>query len=290
MWGTFKNTSDEINKTDSEGPNGNYAIRICPWYSELMPIMSHSAAAMVGPGRSTLDEGEDKDRERLRKRIRHAKEEEREDDDNGQCDTGLEQFGLDETADTADATPSRPSSSVCTQALVPIPFSTRPDHSKVIADTASASSSVAPSLPTPRTVFESRGSPYDAPSGLLTPDSQGTAERNSHPRATQRMLSVNEKAEACSAEDQLQRLVEASEVNWERRHRDMLLLQEEENAILKDIIAAEEKKAATAVKRLDFEMWKEFLALHRAEGASYEKAKKRAMDDVKEWNDKHGRM
>lgn len=193
-------------------------------------------------------------------------------------------------ADTADATPSRPSSSVCTQALVPIPFSTRPDHSEVIADTESASSSVAPSLPTPRTVFESRGSPYDAPSGLLTPDSQGTAERNSHPRATQRVLSVNEKAEACSAEDQLQRLVEASEVNWERRHRDMLLLQEEENAILKDIIAAEEKKAATAVKRLDFEMWKEFLVLHRAEGASYEEAKKRAMDDVKEWNDKHGRM
>lgn len=75
----------------------DYAIRICPWYSELMPIMSHSAAAMVGPGRSTLDEGEDKDRERLRKRIRHAKEEEREDDDNGQCDTGLEQFGLDES-------------------------------------------------------------------------------------------------------------------------------------------------------------------------------------------------
>ena len=113
MWSTFKSANDEINKTGSGGPNGSEshvlrlfhhlscslidecfypddAISICPWYSELMPIMSHSAAAMVEPGHSTLDEDEDQDRERLRKRIRQEKEEEEGDDDDiVQWDTDL---------------------------------------------------------------------------------------------------------------------------------------------------------------------------------------------------------
>lgn len=113
MWSTYKSANDEINKTGSGGPNGSEshvlrlfhhlscslidecfypddAISICPWYGELMPIMSHSAAAMVEPGHSTLDEDEDNDRERLRKRIRPQEEQgEDDDDDNVQWDIDL---------------------------------------------------------------------------------------------------------------------------------------------------------------------------------------------------------
>lgn len=39
------------------------------------------------------------------------------------------------------------------------------------------------------------------------------------------------------------------------------------------------------VKKVDFDIWKEFLALQKSEGASYEEAKKKATDDLKEWNE-----
>ena len=105
MWNIFKSVNDDINKTGSGGPNGSEshvlhlshhlscsftdecfypvdATSICPWYSELMLIMWHLAAAMVGPRHSTLDEDENNNHERLRERIRQEKEEEKEGDDN----------------------------------------------------------------------------------------------------------------------------------------------------------------------------------------------------------------
>ncbi|OXG20110.1 hypothetical protein C366_02138 [Cryptococcus neoformans Tu401-1] len=82
MWNMFKSVNDDINKTGSGGPNGIDATSICPWYSELMLIMWHLAAAMVGPRHSTLDEDENNNHERLRERIRQEKEEEKEGDDN----------------------------------------------------------------------------------------------------------------------------------------------------------------------------------------------------------------
>ncbi|OWZ70368.1 hypothetical protein AYX14_04196 [Cryptococcus neoformans] len=261
MWSTFKSANDEINKTGSGGPNGNDAISICPWYSELMPIMSHSAAAMVEPGHSTLDEDEDQDRERLRKRIRQEKEEEEGDnDDIVQWDTDLHH----ETAAIADVTSSGPSQSIRTQGLVTMPVPACPDRPEVIADRASTST--APSVHIPSSASESGVSP----SGALS---------------RQRVLSVNARAKACSAEDQLQLLAEASEANSERRHKDLLRMQEAKHAILKEGVAAEEKRALAEVKKVDFDMWKEFLALHKAEGASYEEAKKKATDDLKEWNE-----
>ncbi|OXG26042.1 hypothetical protein C367_03014 [Cryptococcus neoformans Ze90-1] len=257
MWSTYKSANDEINKTGSGGPNGNDAISICPWYGELMPIMSHSAAAMVEPGHSTLDEDEDNDRERLRKRIRPQEEqEEDDDDDNVQWDIDL----YDETAAMADVTPSRPSSSIRTQGLVATPVPTYPDRPEVIVDRASTST--APSHHIPSSASEFGVSPSGA-----------------------RVLSVNERAKACSAEDQLQLLAEASEANSERRHKDILRMQEAKHAILKEGVAAKKKRALTEVKKVDFDIWKEFLALQKSEGASYEEAKKKATDDLKKWNE-----
>ncbi|OXG42036.1 hypothetical protein C359_02621 [Cryptococcus neoformans Bt120] len=198
MWSTYKSANDEINKTGSGGPNGNDAISICPWYGELMPIMSHSAAAMVEPGHSTLDEDEDNDRERLRKRIR-PQEEQEEDDDDDNVQWGIDLY--DETAAMADVTPSRPSSSIRTQGLVATPVPTYPDRPEVIVDRASTST--APSHHIPSSASEFGVSPSGA-----------------------RVLSVNERAKACSAEDQLQLLAEASEANSERRHKDILRMQE----------------------------------------------------------------
>lgn len=114
MWSTLRNANDEINKTSLGGPihseshilhlsyhlqclfvdecfYPDHTTSICLWYSELMPIMSHSAATMGEFGNLILGKDEDKGCERLRKRIRQAKEEEEEGDDNNkvQWDTGI---------------------------------------------------------------------------------------------------------------------------------------------------------------------------------------------------------
>ncbi|AGV14371.1 hypothetical protein, variant 2 [Cryptococcus neoformans var. grubii H99] len=101
----------------------------------------------------------------------------------------------------ADVTPSRPSSSIRTQGLVATPVPTYPDRPEVIVDRASTST--APSHHIPSSASEFGVSPSGA-----------------------RVLSVNERAKACSAEDQLQLLAEASEANSERRHKDILRMQE----------------------------------------------------------------
>ncbi|OXG27383.1 hypothetical protein C367_02618 [Cryptococcus neoformans Ze90-1] len=141
---------------------------------------------------------------------------------------------------------------------------------------ASTSPSVTPSLHIPCSSSESGAFPSGAPSSLVTPGSQGTTESNSVP---------NIGWSVTSTKDQLQLLTEASKANSERRHKDILHMQEVKHTILKEGIAAKEKRAIAEVKKVNFDMWKEFLMLHRAEGALYEEAKKKAMDDLKEWNE-----
>ncbi|OWT35918.1 hypothetical protein C362_06673 [Cryptococcus neoformans Bt1] len=187
---------------------------------------------MVGPRHSTLDEDEDNNHERLRKRIRQEKEEEEEGDDNDIVQWNI--CPCNETADIADVI------------LMPL-----------FIGRASTSPSVTPSLHIPCSSSESGAFPSGAPSSLVTPGSQGTTESNSVP---------NIGWSVTSTKDQLQLLTEASKANSERRHKDILHMQEVKHTILKEGIAAKEKRAVAEVKKVNFDMWKEFLMLHRAEG------------------------
>ncbi|UOH83731.1 hypothetical protein LQV05_006468 [Cryptococcus neoformans] len=100
------------------------------------------------------------------------------------------------------------------------------DNNKVQWDTglcdenmASASTSVTFSLSIPQSISESHASSSSAPSKTL---------------AKQGILSGNERGKACSTEDQLQLLTEASKANSERRHRDILCIKEVKHVIVED--------------------------------------------------------
>lgn len=159
----------------------------------------------------------------------------------------------------ADVTPSSPSSSIRTQGLVATPVPTYPDRPEVIVDRASTST--APSHHIPSSASEFGVSPSGA-----------------------RVLSVNERAKACSAEDQLQLLARQAR-QTPRGDTRIFFACKKRHAILKVGVAAKKKRALAEVKKVDFDIWKEFLALHKSEEASYEEAKKKATDDLKEWNE-----
>ncbi|OXB38235.1 hypothetical protein J007_01993 [Cryptococcus neoformans] len=201
-----------------------------------MPIMSHSAATMGEFGNLILGKDEDKGCERLRKRIRQAKEEEEEGDDNNkvQWDTGL----CDESDYRHCTCNALTSLFMATHKPLSLPHfppaqialgSLQTWHllqllSLFLFPFLSLSLNLMPHLP----VLPLK------PCNLATPGNQGIAESSLLPRAKQGILSGNERGKACSTEDQLQLLTEASKANSERRHRDILCIKEVKHVIVED--------------------------------------------------------